>query len=669
MALAWVGLAAPTNRWALGHWSAAEGLPPAPVTALTQTRDGFLWVGTAAGVARFDGRRFVTFGPEQFPHAEAGFHPVALAEDSWANLWVATTEGVYRRATNGFVHVVFFEATNASPVRSLILRRTGGVWVGTDRGLFEPSDDHLRPVWKSPVTDPVEQLVETGAGLGVATPGRVWLRKPDGVWQTLWTNTVPNSIPSIAADQAPFLWVAAHDGLWRQVGTANPRLVPIKWGRGGNYRFAGEARAEGRWLVEAGVGLWRASASGIEAVPGTEPSRLGGIMAFTVDTLDRVWLGTTNGLMCVQRADEPASEPPAVAVEALRWAGGEVRLDSPRRRSLRLPPEAAEGVEFSFVAPLRLPADNVRFAYRLSTKPDDWSESAEPVARFTGLSAGHHVFEVRAKSARGAWGSSRTVAFEVEPDFLHSPAFRVWLAIFGSGLVAASAWWRIRLRSRHVPEPANALLSAERDRIARDLHDDIGSQLTALALQAELLKRRADPELAAGLDLLAAQARGAAGRMGEIVWELNPACDTLASFGHHLAEHAEQWAQLTNTRFRAEIPPDLPADAMCPEARRHLALVVREALANVAKHSGATEAKLVVRYGPDNLFLSVQDNGRGFDPAETDSTPAGQSKNGVRNQRRRIEELGGTLELRSRFGGGTRLDIVVPLAALATGRK
>jgi signal transduction histidine kinase len=93
--------------------------------------------------------------------------------------------------------------------------------------------------------------------------------------------------------------------------------------------------------------------------------------------------------------------------------------------------------------------------------------------------------------------------------------------------------------------------------------------------------------------------------------------------------------------------------------------VIQEALANVAKHAGATEAKLVVRYGPDQLFLSVQDNGKGFDPAETEATPVGHSRNGIRNQRSRVAELGGTIELRSRFGGGTRLDVTVPLEALS----
>ena len=126
------------------------------------------------------------------------------------------------------------------------------------------------------------------------------------------------------------------------------------------------------------------------------------------------------------------------------------------------------------------------------------------------------------------------------------------------------------------------------------------------------------------------------GRMSDIVWELNPACDTLASFGHYLAAHAERWAQLTGTRFKVEIPPDLPALAMSALARRYLAMVIQEALNNVAKHAGATETKLLLRIGPDELFLSVQDNGKGFDPAANEATPAGASRNGLRNQKSRL---------------------------------
>jgi signal transduction histidine kinase len=665
-----LGAAAATNDWVLEYGSSLGGLPAAPVTALTQTRDGYLWVGTTNGLIRFDGHRGRPLGLDQFPGADDGFHPVALVEEPGATFWVATTEGVYRRHTNGFVRVDFFEATNAAPIRALALRRSGGVWVGTDRGLFEPANDRLRPVWRSPVTEAVGHLVESGVGLGVATTARVWLRRPEGTWQILLTNSQPTTLPLVAADRWPFLWLASPAGLWRQVGTANPHLVPFKMGTGGDYQFGGTGPGEARWLVDAAVGVVRLDAAGSAPVPGTEPSRLGPITAFTVDTLDRVWLGTAHGLVGVRRDLGPVSEPPQIQLESLHWAGNGVALDrGGGRPPLRLPAHAGGELAWVFSAPLRLPADEVRYAFRLNGANAEWTETTEPVARYTGLPAGRYVFEVRAQSARGAWGNSRTVAFELEPDFLHSTAFRTSLAIFGSGLLASFAWLRLRLRSHQGKAPTHVLFADERERIARDLHDDIGSQLAALALRADLLKRRATPELAAELDSLAGEARSVVGRMSEIIWQLNPECDTLASFGNFLATHADQWAEVTGTRFKVELPPDLPADSMCPEARRHLTLIIREALANVAKHARATETKLLLRYGPDTLFLSVQDNGRGFDLATAASTPAGSSSNGVRNQRHRAEALGGTLELRSRFGGGTRLDVVVPLTSLATGGK
>lgn len=660
--------------WSVIRWGAEQGLPSAQVTALGQTADQFLWVGSTAGLSRFDGQRFVHFGRDQFAGAPATFAPLALAGSGGTNFWVASAEGVYRRTEQGFVRLEFNNADEAAPIRTLAARQAGGrearfaspVWVGTDRGAYEIYKGALKPVWKGRA-EPALQLAESAVGLGIATKDAVWLYRPDASWHQLAavTNGAPGCPPALTATDG-VLWFAGPAGAGQQVGHQTPKFVPLRSVEPGCYRFVAGSPNGVRWLVEVDAGLLRRDTNGVERIPGTARTDIGPITALTVDSADRVWLGTTNGLLCVQPARQIAGEPPAVRLESIRWAGGEIALSPDGNQLLRQPAKTAGEITVRFAAPLRLAGDGVRFAHRLSGHGDDaWHETEVPAAAYRDLAPGQYIFEVRAQAARGAWSPSRTLVFELEPGFLGSSAFRVLVAIMGSGVLAATAWWRLRWRQRHAPRRRNTLLSSERERIARDLHDDIGSQLTALALQAELLLRRADPAIAEELEKIALQARGAAGRMSEIVWELNPACDTVASFGHFLAAHTEQWAQLTGTRFKVEIPPELPADPMSPSARRHLSLVIQEALANVAKHAGATEAKLVVRYGPDQLFLSVQDNGRGFDPAETEATPVGQSKNGIRNQRSRIAELGGTIELRSRFGGGTRLDVTVPLEALS----
>lgn len=249
-----------------------------------------------------------------------------------------------------------------------------------------------------------------------------------------------------------------------------------------------------------------------------------------------------------------------------------------------------------------------------------------------------------------------------------SPSTRttLGLATIVVGALGILAWGRLRWEKRVLNAERSSLLATERSRIARDLHDDIGTQLTGLALQADLLRREAGPDLAAPLRDLAQQARLLSSRMSEIVWALNPSCDTLPSFAGYLTDYVSQWAELTDTRFSIHVPPDLPALPMRAEARHHLALVMREALANVAKHAQATHTTLRLEVVADTLRLQVQDNGAGFDPQQVCQETPTTSGHGMRNQRARIKELGGTLDLTSRPGRGTCFEVSLPLTALQT---
>lgn len=663
------------DGWSVVRINPDNGLPAVPVSAVHQTADQYLWFTTPAGLTRFDGQRVVTVAAAAFAtNTSLPFEAVAIGGSGGAEFWVATRSGLFHRHDGGFLPVACNDPADSTALLCLAPRQAGGrdarfigpLWVGTERGVYELYKGLLRPVWKSR-PEPVWSLAEGANGVGVGTTNGVWLYRPaDGTWSQLTgpTNASPGC-PPVLTSEGGMLWHASADGAGQQVGSQQPKFVPLRGLAPGCYRWVGSDRSGNRWLVETSRGLLRRDTNGVEVITGTTPAELGDIRAATLDSLGRVWLGTTRGLACVAPKDSPASEPPLVRLDRLMWAGETVSLETPPSQPLRSPAKNVGDVQIEFSAPLRLPSDGVRFACRLArTGEEAWVETDLPLAAFADLRAGEYVFEVRAASARGAWSQTTTLRLELEPDFFGSAGFRVLLAVLGSGILAASAWWRLRWRQRHRPTAGNAMVSSERERIARDLHDDIGAQLTALALQAELIQRRANPEIMRDLAQLAAQARNAAGRMSDIVWELNPACDTLASFGHYLAAHAERWAQLTGTRFRVEIPPDLPALAMSARARRHLALVIQEALNNVAKHATATETKLLLRIGPDELFLSVQDNGKGFDPAVNEATPAGPGRNGLRNQKSRLAEMGGKVELRSRYGGGTRLDVSVPLAAL-----
>lgn len=269
--------------------------------------------------------------------------------------------------------------------------------------------------------------------------------------------------------------------------------------------------------------------------------------------------------------------------------------------------------------------------------------------------------------AVGGWGATGRVLAgtpELASSLDGAPQFLTGALLAAAGVMAGFliAQWRNR---RRLAAQTGGLLLQERERIARDLHDDVGAQLTGLALQVDLVRRKSfAASFDHDLESISRQTRQLADHLRETVWALNPACDTFASFASHLAEQAERWQEQTGLDCRVDLPAHLPEFPLCAEARHHLALVVREAFANVVKHSGSTRAALKLELVQESLRLRIQDAGRGFDPEIARTASGGMSGNGLGNQRARVESLGGTWELQSQPGQGTTLIVTVPLAAL-----
>jgi signal transduction histidine kinase len=221
-------------------------------------------------------------------------------------------------------------------------------------------------------------------------------------------------------------------------------------------------------------------------------------------------------------------------------------------------------------------------------------------------------------------------------------------------------------------------LQEERSRIAKDLHDDLGANLTGLALKIEVASREqhAPAPLRVQLKILAASVRGLIGGMREVVWSLNPRCDTIEGFWLYACDYAESFLEAAGLRCRFDVPEELPAQVLSAEARHHLLLVIKEGLNNTAKHASASEVSVGLRLEQGSLTLDLKDNGRGFVPDKTrvaipngsdaveepdvNPQPPG-SDGGLNNMRRRVESLGGTFALTSELGIGTRITVSVPL--------
>jgi signal transduction histidine kinase len=197
-------------------------------------------------------------------------------------------------------------------------------------------------------------------------------------------------------------------------------------------------------------------------------------------------------------------------------------------------------------------------------------------------------------------------------------------------------------------------LDRERLRISQDIHDDVGARLTELILLSDLAQRstaRAN-ELEAHIGRLSTVAREVARDLNAIVWAVNPHHDSTDSLAAYIFQYAKRYLDTASVRCRLEAPEELPHWPLAPDVRHNLFLVVKEALNNIVKHSRASEAVVSLEAANSTLLLTIQDNGRGFSPA--DSCACG---NGLKNMQRRVRDISGRFELRSRSGQGTQIQV------------
>ncbi|MBK1834597.1 histidine kinase [Roseibacillus ishigakijimensis] len=250
----------------------------------------------------------------------------------------------------------------------------------------------------------------------------------------------------------------------------------------------------------------------------------------------------------------------------------------------------------------------------------------------------------------------------VPEPILQRTEFWVGIAILAIGLLAAYLHDLGRRRARRELRQLEFehRLEQDRARIARDMHDDLGTRISIINLAASLARgslRKNAEKCEQQLERVTRSARDLVTAMDQLVWVIDPAHDNLEDFASHLMRLSEELFQDHPIRCRLEIPDRLPALVLRSDQRHNLALAVKEGLHNVLRHSQAREARLVLRHEQDTLLIRIEDDGRGFSPG------AAGHGNGLQNFHSRLQEIGGRAELVSTPGQGTTLTFSLPLAS------
>ena len=335
-----------------------------------------------------------------------------------------------------------------------------------------------------------------------------------------------------------------------------------------------------------------------------------------------------------------------VVDQKVLWANG---VRQPDAAALNIPPGSGR-IEIHFTALSLRAAEKNRFKYQLEGLDDEWVDAGhQRVANYPNVGPGTYRFLVVACNNDGVWNESGAeLALHVMPYFWQTWWFRGVLVMLSILLLVAFYQARVaRLRG----------LADLRIRIAQDLHDDVGSRLTRVAMVTEL----ADRETPAGgpgkshIQNITRTVRDITRAMDEIVWTINPRNDSLENLANYIFHYAQEYFQDTGVRCRLDLPHDLPDRLVTTEERHNLFMAVKEALNNILKHAGATEVRIALTIVEKRMMIVITDNGRGVSEGLSDPTGVG-----MLNMKQRLETIGGKFDLESSPSSGTTVTMRLP---------
>jgi signal transduction histidine kinase len=367
-----------------------------------------------------------------------------------------------------------------------------------------------------------------------------------------------------------------------------------------------------------------------------------------------LWFSSNLGLLTqlTPTSDRPRS-PPFVLVTGLQVGTTSYVPASPGNAGIpRLKVEPGQGpLRIEFAGLSFAPGESLRYQYQLTGVDHDWSPPGEQRSVVYGrLASGAYHFQVRAINSEGVTSAaSAGIDFTVLP-----PVWLTWWFLSLATLAAgSSAYAAHRYRVRQ-------LLAVERvrARIATDLHDDIGSSLSQIALLSELVRQRlttSDPQVKQPLAEIAAVSGELVGAMSDIVWAINPRHDHIGDLAARMRRFSLEVLEARGIALQFRADAGQRHQRTSSDFRRQVYLIFKEAVNNVARHAECTQAMIELRIAYGRLEMHITDNGNGFEP---DSAGDG---NGLVNMRRRAADLQGSLALRSEPGYGTQLTLTVPL--------
>ena len=656
-------------------YGGAQGLTNDLVRCVYQDESGTTWVGTnGGGLSRWDGTAFSNFTTKDGLSSNV---VLALASDPDGTVWAGTPDGLNRiRVKSGQAVKESIKVLTSADgladdfIRSLFRDVDGSLWIGTRHGLTHLSRGQF-------VT-----YTETD-GLASDLVGRV-LRGRDGVLNISTLHglsrfdghrfvnlTARNGLSNEAittlheaADGA--LWIGTNGGGLNRYAAGKVVSIPANAGLPGVIYGLVEDR-KGQFWISANRGIFRVSR---EELNGLAAKRRTSVSVTTFGTADgmaisecsngghpssfvrsdgSLWFATLKGVAAINpdhvRVNQVA---PLVAIESIAVNDRPVKPSDAQSLSPNQSRISFEYAGLSFLAPQK-----THFRYRLEGLESTWTEAGtRRTAYYTNIPPGRYNFRVLASNNDGLWSDRGAEwSFRLQPHFYQTYWF--YFALLCG--VAATTYQLYRWRVRQVESQYEAVL-AERNRIAREIHDTLAQGFVAVSVQLELIARLL-PEAAHSareqLQVARTLVSDGIAEARRSIWDLRlqrtDTDDFAARFSKMIKSVTGQTALQTELAVEGEYRP-------IPEAMEsELLRIGQEALTNVVRHAEARHVRIVLKFRGRKFQMEIADDGCGF--AQNGSGTFAPGHYGMRGMQERADQIHARLETRSEPGEGTTVTV------------
>ena len=643
------------------------------ITAVTQSADGAIWAGTNGdGLDRWQNNTIHHFSTKDGLLSEI---ILALAPAPNNSVWVGTPDGLNHITNN---HIETYTSADGLPddlIRSILVAPDNTLWIGTRRGLahwqdntfttytranglrsdligtlLQPRNSHDRTDLWIATLDGLSRLhngtvttYTTADGLSgnVITAlyedsqGALWIgTKANGLslykdahFTSIHATELPQSIDSILGDNNGNLWLSSNHGVTR---VAQSQLLACASSTNCEIHANTYGRADG--------------------MPTEETSSIGHPSAWHAADGELLF-ATRKGIAIVNPANLSENRiPPPVVIEHFTVDDTELPTTKP------IPPGhsrfAFQYAGLSYAAPSR-----IRYRYMLEGFDKQWTDAGtRRTAYYTNLPAGHYTFRVQAASNDSLWNDTgATLTFSIRPPFYRS----FWFILLTLAALTALAVLLYRLRLRRLRSQFEAVL-AERNRMAREIHDTLAQSFAGVSVQLELVSQllaHSQTEAASEqLDRTRAYVREGLAEARRSIWDLRAiaAQNTLPTRLTHLVEQSRTEPLTINLNIGGTYRP------IAPSIENEVLRIAQEALTNIQRHANATEANIDLRYNTNQLHLAITDNGGGFNPSEATFSANGHF--GLQGMRERAEQIDAQLNIASIPAHGTTVTLDVPIS-------